>query len=198
MKRHSVIRKIQSLFKVPNFTSEEAKKLGVSSASIAYYVKTGKLERIARGLYRSLCSPTVEHFQWEDLIVAIRQTKKGVICLISALALYELTDEIPRQHWIAVPNNTRHRADQSVRVIRMRNISLGKTKIVLDKLALPIFDRERTIVDAFRYLSKEIAVKALKKAITKKGKEKIDIEKLRKYAEKLHVKIIPFIMVLTT
>jgi hypothetical protein len=33
---------------------------------------------------------------------------------------------------------------------------------------LPIFDRERTIVDAFRYLGRETALKALKKALTRR------------------------------
>ncbi len=45
-------------------------------------------------------------------------------------------------------------------------------------MTLPIYDRERTVIDAFRYLGRETALKALKMALTKKGAEKIDIEKL--------------------
>jgi predicted transcriptional regulator of viral defense system len=68
------------------------------------------------------------------------------------LAVYGLTEEIPRLHWIAVDHSTRHRADSSVKVVRMQNLMLGQTTIELGNVQLPIFDRERTIVDAFRAL----------------------------------------------
>ncbi len=55
-----------------------------------------------------------------------------------------------------------------------------------------IFDRERTIVDAFRYLGRETTLKALKIALTKRGSEKVDIEKIRQYAKKLRIKIEPY------
>ena len=77
------------------------------------------------------------------------------------------------------------------------NFELGKTAIKLEGATLPIYDRERTIVDAFRYLGRETALKALKMALTKKGAEKIDIEKIRKYAKKLRVKIEPFLIAMT-
>ena len=56
-------------------------------------------------------------------------------------------------------------------------------------MSVPIFDRERTIIDAFRLLSIETAVKALKKYLTGDAKN-IDLLKLQKYAEKLRVDII--------
>lgn len=198
MKPKTAILKIRPLITSPCFTSEEAKKLGVSAASLAYYVKTGELERLARGVYKGVNAPSIDNFQWEDLITAVKQTKSGVVCLISALALYELTDEIPRQHWIAIPNSTRHRAPRSVRVVRMRNMSLGKTHIKIDNIIIPIFDRERTIIDAFKYLSKEIAIKALKIALTKRKKDKINLETLRSYANALRVNISAYLMAMTT
>lgn len=198
MKTKGAIQKIHSLLLSSSFTSEDAKKFGVSAASLAYYVKIGELERIARGIYRGINSPTIDNFQWEDLITAVKQTKNGVVCLVSALALYELTDEIPRQHWIAISNGTRHRAPRSVRVVRMRNMYLGKTYVRIDNIIIPIFDRERTIIDAFRYLSKEIAIKSLKTALAKTNKEKIDLEKLRSYARSLRVNISTYILTLTT
>jgi len=197
MKPKNTLKKIQHLRKAPNFTSIAAKKLGVSAASLAYYVKIGELERIARGVYKDPHAPSMINFQWEDLITAVQQTKNGVVCLISALALYELTDEIPRQHWIAIPNTTRHRAPKTVRVIRMRNMDLGKTTIKIDNISIPIFDRERTIVDAFRYLSKEIAIKALKEVLKSK-KEKINIEKIMRYSKELRFNISTYLTAITT
>jgi len=198
MKEKNTLIKIQQLTDLPLFTSRDAKQLGVSASSLAYYVKIGELERLARGVYKGINAPYIDKFQWEDLITAVKQTKNGIVCLISALALYDLTDEIPRQHWIAISNHTRHRSTHLVHVIRMRNISLGKTNIKINNVIIPIFDRERTIIDAFRFLSIETAIKALKMALEKKKKEKINLEKLCSYANALRVNISPYLMTITT
>jgi predicted transcriptional regulator of viral defense system len=193
-----MLQKLKKLLKAPHFTSQEAIELGVSSALLSYYVKIGALERLGRGIYRGINAKTVNDFKIEDLANSIACAKNGVICLISALAFYELTDETPRQHWIAVPHKTRHRASPSVKIIRYRNIDLGKTYIKDNGISLPIFDRERTILDSFRYLGIETSLKALSLALSKKGKEKINIEKLRKYSNILHININSYILALTT
>lgn len=198
MRPKTVLLKLKPLLKAPSFTSQEAASLGVSSAELSHYVKTGDIIRLSLGIYRSTHAPQFDDFRWEDLILAITRVKQGVICLVSALSLYDLTEEIPRQHWIAIPNNTLHRGNSAVKIIRMRNIKLGKSFIKLNNQKLPIFDRERTIIDSFRYLGIETALKALRNALTKKGKEKIELEKIRKYAKILHVNIEPYLLALTT
>lgn len=192
----STIQKLELLLKAPSFSSQEARDHGVSTALLSYYVKIGAIERLGRGTYRGIDAPSVADFKIEDLVNSLACVKHGVICLVSALAIYELTDEIPRQHWIAIPNKTRHRANGAVKIIRLRNMELGKTFIQVNGIKLPIFDRERTIVDSFRYLSIETALKALHLALTKKGKEKINFEKLRKYAKTLRFKIEPYLLAL--
>jgi len=194
MKPRASLEKLKSLLLLPKFTSREALALGVSTATLSYYIKTGGLVRIGHGIYRGAHAPVVDDFRWEDLIETMQKTKNGVICLVSALSLYGLTEEIPREHWIAVPHETRHRAKGLTKVIRMRNTSLGKTTFKIGATAIPIFDRERTIVDAFRYLSREVALKA---AIAQPKQSRIDREKLRKYAKKLRVKIDPYLLALS-
>ncbi len=194
----TALEKLTPLLKAPSFTSQDARKFGVSSALLSYYVNSGELVRLGHGIYRGINAITIEDFRWEDLVDAVARVKNGVVCLVSALALYQLTDEIPRQHWIAISNTTRHRGDASVKIVRMRNISLGRTTLKLDNINLPIFDRERTLVDAFKYLGTETALKALRLAITKKGKEKIHFEKLRRYAKSQRVKIEPYLLAVST
>ena len=198
MRSKSALKTLAPLLQAPSFTSREAAQLGISAAILGYYLKSGDIERISRGIYRAINAPSVEDFRWEDLVFAVRKLKNGVVCLTSALALYELTEEIPRQFWIAVENSTRHRAPSSTKVVRMRNLTLGKTEFKIGDIKIPIFDRERTIVDSFRYLSKETAIKALKIAITQKGSKKIKLEKIRKYAKILRFKIDPYILSVTT
>lgn len=197
MKPKMALERLKKLLSAMSFTSKEAKANGVSSEMLAYYVRIGDIERLGRGLYRGIRAPTMINFQWEDLVVAVRNTTDGVICLTSALALYELTEEIPRQHWIAIRHGTRYQTNTSVKVVRMRNHTLGKTVMDIEGMAVPIFDKERTILDAFRYLSKETALKALRTGLQQPLAQRINIEKLRTYAKKMRVNIDPYLMAMT-
>ena len=185
------------LISKPIFTSKEAKALGIHPALLSYYAKKGIIKRLSRGVYQGTEYPP-SSFQWIDLIEAVCGTRSGVICLVSALAVYGLTDEIPRQHWIGVRHGTDAVGGPQLKVIRFRNLELGKTTIELDGVTVPIFDRERTIVDAFRLLSKETAIKALKMALTQSGQYRLDLIKLQEYAKKLRVNIDPYLITVTT
>ena len=189
MRPKIALKKLQPLLRAPSFTSKDARHYGVSAATLAYYVKRKELKRIGYGVYRSVKISVDGDFRWEDFIETMYCVKDGVICLTSALFLYHLTDEMPSQHWIAIRHSTLHRAKFPTKIVRMHNIKLGKTTIKIGNITLPIFNRERTIVDAFRYLGRETALKALKIALTKKGAERIDVKKIRKYAKQLRVKI---------
>ena len=198
MRSAKALSTLAPLLKKPYFTAKEAQDMGVSPAVLSYYVKTGHLKRIRRGAYRSIDYQNSLAFQWEDLIEAVYSIKDGVVCLISALAIYDLTEEIPRQHWIAISHKTSVKSSKELKIIRYRNMQLGKTQIKLEGTIISIFDRERTIVDAFRLLSLETAIKALKDAISKGGKNRIDLIKLQDYAKKLRFNIDPYLTSITT
>lgn len=167
-------------------------------SALIYLAKTGQIQRIRRGVYRGAKAPAVPGFQWSDLVESVISIPKGVICLVSALAIYDLTDEVPRAHWIAVNHNSKVRAPKLIRIVRYRNTALGKTEINLDGVQVPIYDRERTIIDSFRQLSRETAIKALKRALAAKKSDRIDLKKLQFYAKKLRVPITPYLMTVTT
>ncbi|MGE5196820.1 MAG: type IV toxin-antitoxin system AbiEi family antitoxin domain-containing protein, partial [Anaerolineae bacterium] len=154
-------------------------------------------ERIYPGAYRfSEYEPEVE-FQWENLGLIASGIPECVICLISALVFYGLTDQVMREIWLAVPHQSHPPKRPNTKIVRMRNTDLGKTTIALGEYHVQIFDRERCIVDAFRYLSKEIAIKALQRYF--QGKDaKPDPKKLGVYAKKLRVNITPYILSCTT
>lgn len=199
MKKPKALQTIHQLLTRPSFTAAEAKKWGVSSALLGYYVKTGQIQRLGRGIYRGAdYKGSPETFQWEDLIDAVHSVPGGVICLISALAIYEITDEIPRQHWIAVSHSTSIGRGNSVKIIRLRNMNLGKATADLGGVQVPIFDRERTIIDAFRLLSQETAIKALKMALSSKSGVRLDLRKLQAYAKKLRFNVSPYLISATT
>ncbi len=198
MKKISKFTKLKKLLKKTIFRASEARQAGVSSSLLSYYVKKGLIERVDRGVYRGIETSLDVDFKWEDFVLVTKSISNGVVCLISALALYELTDEIPREHWIAVSNETRAPRRKGAKIIRMRNIDLGQIEIEIGSEKIKIFNQERTIIDTFRYLGKETAIKALKIALKKSGNEKLDLKKLQDYAKKFRVKIAPYIMAVTT
>ena len=190
--------RFKALSKKPVFTSAEAKTIGIPARMLAYFCKREDLERLDRGVYRVKGIEIDVDFEWEDLALMLVGIPEGIICLISALCYYNMTDQIMREFWIAVPHSSRSPKRPNTRIIRMRNTSLGQTTIHMGKYQFRIFDRERTIVDAFRYLSKEIAMKALVSYLRRTGKEKPDLKKLLAYAKELHVNIEPYITALIT
>ena len=190
-------KKLEPFHGTPFFTAKEAEKRGIPRHALAYLEKRGNLERIYPGTYRfSEYEPMVD-FQWENLGLIAAATPGGVICLISALVFYDLTDQVMRQIWLAVPHESHPPKRPNTKIIRMRNTSLGRIRITLGEYHVHIFDRERCIVDAFRYLSKEIAIKALRRYF-QSTTAKPDPKKLGAYAKKLRVNIAPYILSYTT
>ena len=189
---------LKDLFERPVFYAAEAREAGIHPSRLSYYVKTNRIERIGHGVYRGVKSFVDADFQWEDLVIIAKSIQQGVVCLISALALYELTDEMPREHWIAVSHSTTAPKRENTRIVRMRDLNTGKTIFTIGKETIKIFDRERTIVDTFRYLSKEIAIKALKAAVRSNSEKKLDIKKLQQYAKHFGINLDLYILTVTT
>ena len=198
MKGKTKLDKLGTFRKSILFTVEDARRAGVSSGLLDYYVKKGNLKRLSRGIYQDVNAKTKVELRWEDLVVATLTIPEGAICLLSALAIYGLTEEIAREHWIAIPHRLRATRRNGIRAVRMRNMTLGKTELSIGGTKVPIFDRERTIVDSFRYLGRETAIKALKMYFSQSGKYKPDIRKLKEYAKKLRVPIEPYLITVTT
>lgn len=186
------------LIQKPVFTAQDARSLSIPSRMLAHFCELGVIERLSRGVYKSSGFETDLSFEIEDLVITSNTIPHGVICLSTALYLYNLTDQMLREYWIAVPNSSRSPKRPHTRIVRMRNMSLGITTLQLGSHFIKIFDRERTVIDAFRYLSDEIAIKALQFYLKSSSQHKPDLAKLTSYAKTLRVKITPYIMALTT
>lgn len=188
---------LKALSKKAAFSSAEGRKAGIPSRMLVYFCAKGQIERISKGIYKINHLDFDAEFEWEDLVITALSIPKGVICLISALYYYGLTDEIMREFWIAIPHATTSPARENAHIVRMRNISLGQTTIKIGSQTLKIFDRERTVVDSFRYLDKETALKALQAYLKTNKERKPDIDKLLKYAKKLRIDLISYISAFT-
>lgn len=188
---------LKALSKKAVFSSAEGREAGIPSRMLAYFCSKGQIERVNKGVYKINNLDFDSEFEWEDLAITALSISNGVICLISALCYYGLTDEIMREFWIAIPHATTSPARANTHIVRMRNISFGQTSIKIGSLKLKIFDRERTIVDSFRYLDKETALKALQSYLKISKDRKPDLNKLLSYAKKFRVDITPYISAFT-
>lgn len=123
---------------------------------LAHFSQKGVIERVGRGLYRVAEAYSGVNLDFEELVLTASSIPRGGVCLVSALCYYNLTDQIMREYWIAIPNTDKSPKRPHIRIVRMRNMSLGLTTVKMGKYEVKIFDRERTVVDSFRYLSDEL------------------------------------------
>ena len=63
----------------------------------------GLLDKVGRGLYRLPSHTGSEH---EGLVTVATKVPQAVFCLMTALQFHELTTQLPRQVWIAMPRGS--------------------------------------------------------------------------------------------
>jgi predicted transcriptional regulator of viral defense system len=133
---------------------------------VLYAAKTGRLERLARGLY---ALPESEPSEAHALVVVALKAPRAAICLLSALRFHQLTTAMPHEVWIAVKKDARKPSIvyPPVRVVRFAadNFDLGLETHRLEGAPVRIYSVARTVVDLFRYRNKvglDVALEALR------------------------------------
>lgn len=155
-------------------TPANAKERGISRAALYRAARSGKLERIARGIYRHAGAPATD---W-DWIEAASRRPEATICLTSALALHDLTDEIPATLDIAIHRGARIPAGSSA--ITWHQFDKATFDLGREQIAIPgagqtigLYSAERSIADAFRLrgsVGYDLARDALKEWLRRGGK----------------------------
>lgn len=166
MNHHDSMNGLPPKFKDKPFTASQFKKSGRSRYELKLLLDAGIVEQIARGTYRSSSADYTEEERFQ--IATLRAGPKSAICLISALSIYDLTDNRHSKVWIMVPRNKISRA-KDLKILRPRhpmwNVGIEKQ----DGYSITTIDR--TIVDCFIYrsqLGSTYGTKALRQAIERK------------------------------
>ena len=128
----------------------------------------GLLERIGRGLYRLPDSQGSEH---ESLVTVATKVPHAVFCLLTALQFHELTTQLPRQVWIAMPRGS-HAPRFDYPPIRMVQFTgeaytAGVEEVERDGVKLRVYGVAKTVADCFKHRNKiglDVALEALKDA----------------------------------
>ena len=138
---------------------------GIRAVDVVNLCNAGFLDRVRHGYYELAEKSSVSE---EQLLATL--IPKGIVCVESALFHYGYSDFAPRKWSIAIPRSmSRTKLDVDALALRPYYIQaklydLGKTTDDFGGVTLPIYDRERTICDCFKYRSKldnEIFNKAL-------------------------------------
>jgi len=159
-------------------------KSGFHPDTLNVLEKEGKIEKIARGLYR------MAHYtfgSYPDLVITSLQAPRGIVCLVSALAFHEATNEIPRYVDIAVPTGTRANKIKypPVRFYRfsIKTWNVGIEIHQAEGHKIKVYNLAKTIADCFKFRNRigvNVARDALKIAIAEKGITPQDIMKYAK------------------
>ena len=162
--------------------------VGIRAADVVNLCNAGILSRVRHGYYELTEKSEVSE---EQLLATL--VPKGIVCVESALFHYGYSDFAPRKWSIAVPRSM-SRTKLNVDVLALQPYyvqaelyDLGKTTDDFNGIVLPVYDRERTICDCFKYRAKldnEIFNKALNAYANDTEK---NLSNLSAYAKKLRV-----------
>jgi predicted transcriptional regulator of viral defense system len=165
-------------------SSRDLQSIGLPRELLAQMVKTGQLQRIARGLY---AHPETVPSVHQSLIEVTKRTPKAIVCLLSALQLHEIGTQAPFEVWIALPSGTHapRMAYPPLRVIRLSGeaYTAGVEVISRDGVPIRVYNVAKTITDCFKLRNKvglDVALEALREAWRAR---KVTIVELWRYAK---------------
>ena len=141
------------------FTTKQAAEAGFSRERLVEHTRTGRLKRIAHGLYRLSQYPASP---LEDLFVAwLRGGPNAVISHDSALAVYDLSDVVPNEIHVTVSRTASRRR----KGLRQHTIHLLPSD-VKKREGLPVTSVPRTIADLAKAgLAEELLGAAIRQAL---------------------------------
>lgn len=147
----------------------ELRDAGVTAATMSRMERNGEVLRLARGLYQLSDAPLDTN---HSLAEAAKRIPKGVVCLVSALAFHGLTDQLPKQVWLAIgQKNWAPKPDSTpIRIVRFTERLLNESveTHVIEGVPVKVFGIVKTIADCFRYRNKiglSVAIEGLQEAL---------------------------------
>jgi predicted transcriptional regulator of viral defense system len=147
----------------------ELRAAGVTAATVSRMERDGEIVRLARGLYQLPDALLDAH---HSLAEAAKRLPRGVICLVSALAFHDLTDQLPKKVWMAIGKSDWSPKANGVpiRVVRFSDSLLVESVEIheIEGVSVKVFGVAKTVADCFRHRSKiglTVALEGLQEAL---------------------------------
>ncbi len=171
------------------FTHAQAMDAEVTDWQLYRWRDTGAVLELSRGVFRRSDAPATAHL---DVLAAFLRAPRAVVCLLSALEIHELTDEVTSVVQLAIPRDSAspHITYPPVQVVRFARdtFELGVEHIeVAPGEKVRVYDAARSIVDVMRFrrrLGEPIVYAALHAYLERRGSRPA---KLGYYAQALNV-----------
>lgn len=191
----SISKKCIDIFREHNgiLRTSEAIKLGIHPRDLYKLRDEGVLESLGRGVFRLVSLPD---FSAPDLVIIAKRSPKGVVCLISALAYYNLTTQIPHFVDVALPKGSRiPKVDYPpLRCFLYSNAAYqaGIETVSISGYSVRIYGVEKTLADCLKFRQKigmDVVLEALKEYWRQGG---TNLDKLYDFAKICRVEKILF------
>lgn len=145
------------------FTTQQAAAAGYSPQLLVHHVKSGRMRRIQRRVYRLVHFPPGDH---EDLVAAwLWSERAGVISHNTALSIRQLSDLLPARTHLTVPLAWRRRRVRIPDGIRLHYADVG----AVDRAwygSVPVTSVRLTLNDCARDgLSPDLLLQATRQAL---------------------------------
>ena len=128
----------------------------------------GEVKRISRGLYEDVNREITEN---TTIAMVSKRIPNGVVCLLSALQIYDVTTQSPHKVWIALDNSAWRPKPDAVPVrleityMSGQALTEGITVMKMEGVDVRVFNLGKTVVDCFKFRNKvglDVAIEALK------------------------------------
>ena len=190
MLRANYIKKVRNTFEQYNYVMTTAELLNakIYYADIKQLLEEGYIERIRRGYYY-----WIESCEVSEIVIINTLFPDAVLCMETALFYYKYSDRNPAEWNFAIDRNvSKLRTNIEYPFIKAYRVkpslvTLGETIGKIDFTKVRIYDRDRTICDVLKNMSKmdkEIFNKAIQGYVNDSKK---NIPNLMMYAKKLRV-----------
>ena len=171
----SAVEKALQIIKINGGTirTKQALEFGIHPRTLYALRDNGKLDKLTRGLYRLSGLPPLGD---PDLAIVASRIPHGIVCLISALALHELTTQIPHEVHLALPRAARYPIFNEIPIAIYRyaqeSYVSGVMEFDVGGAKIQVFSPEKTIADCFKYRNKiglDLSLEALSLYRKRKG-----------------------------
>lgn len=112
-------------------------------------LKEKKLFKIKEGLYSNERNP-------KELEIFIKEHPDAIFTLDSAFYYFGISDVIPTRYYVATDKDSSKYSDSNIKQFFMNNglINIGKIEINYSGITLPIYNKERLLIELARYKNK--------------------------------------------
>lgn len=148
------------------FRPHQLAKAGLTRDQLPALLRSGKVERIARGLYRIAEAEATENY---SLAMACARVPNSIVCLLSALRFHGIGSQAPAAVWLAIPHKARapRLPELRLRIVRFSGPawSIGVQDTEFEGVPARITSPARTVADCFRFerlVGAETAMEALR------------------------------------